>query len=94
MKRDGNATASLVLGIVSLVFTVVPILGFIPIITAVIGIVLGFDAKKKIEANPNELTGMGMAKAGIILNVIVIAIFIIGLAGCVLFNTTNIKMIK
>ncbi|MCX7951288.1 MAG: DUF4190 domain-containing protein, partial [Clostridiales bacterium] len=91
---DGNANASLVLGIVSLIFTFVPIWGFIPIITAVIGLVLGLSAKKSIKENPNEVTGMGMATAGIILCTFVIVIFILGLMGCVLFSATNVKMIK
>jgi thiol-disulfide isomerase/thioredoxin len=58
---DGKATASLVLGIISLV---IPCLG---IITAIIGLILGIVSKSK----------NGVKKAGIIINSIAIVLFII-----------------
>ena len=56
-KSDGPATASLVLGIISLV---IPCIGFI---TAIVGLILGIISKSK----------SGIKKAGIIINIIVLA---------------------
>lgn len=66
-KTVGFAVASMVLGIVSIVLLCVwPI----PIITAIVGLVLGAVSLKK------NLGGRGMAIAGVVMSVIVIAIAI------------------
>ena len=80
MPGDGMATASLVLGIISLVAA----LGFFwipvaPQILAVIGIVLGVSAKKQGNVG-------GAATAGIVMSIISLAlglVLLIGLIGCV-----------
>jgi hypothetical protein len=57
-RTDGQAVASLVLGIASFVVC--------PLIPAIIAIVLGMQAKARIAADPS-LDGEGLAKAGVIL---------------------------
>jgi cbb3-type cytochrome oxidase subunit 1 len=68
---NGKAIASLVLGIVSIVFCVYGI----GIVTGIIGLVLGISAKKE---NPS-----GMATAGIVLSIIGIVISGITLFACI-----------
>ncbi len=63
--------ASLVLGIVSIVFGFVPFCGAIALIPAIIGLILGIvDAVKKSKAQEPK----GMAIAGIVLSAIAIVI--------------------
>lgn len=61
----GQATASLVLGILSLI-----LLG---ILTAIPAVICGHVAKSKIKKNPENLQGEGQALAGLIMGYIVIA---------------------
>jgi hypothetical protein len=65
----GEATASMICGIVSLFFFG-PILG-------PIAICLGVSAKKKIKENPQGLTGNAQATAGIVCGSIALAVWII-----------------
>lgn len=62
-KSNGLAVASLVLGIVSIVFSFIPGLIIVGLITGIIGVVLGVLAKKK---NPT-----GMATAGLVCSILV-----------------------
>ena len=71
-KRNGLATASLVLGIIS-----IPTLGLLGV-GAVTAIVLGAIALKRIKKDPATHSGKGMAIAGIItsaLSIVVTAVF-------------------
>jgi hypothetical protein len=63
----GNAIASLILGIVSIVLC--------PIITAVIGLFLGYSAKREIDNSGGRLGGRGVALGGIITSWIGLAIY-------------------
>ncbi len=74
-RSEGKATASLVLGIISLVFIFVGSFAFIGMILAIIGLVLGISAKKE---NPED----GKAKAGVILSIIGLALCTISLIAC------------
>jgi hypothetical protein len=58
-SASGRATASLVLGLVGLVFC--------PLICSVLAIVFGYQARKEIAASGGQLAGGGSATAGIIL---------------------------
>jgi Domain of unknown function (DUF4190) len=63
----GEATASMVCGIVGLFF--------FGIILGPIAICLGVSAKKKIKENPQALTGEGQATAGIVMGSIAVALW-------------------
>ncbi len=63
----GNAIASLILGIVGIVMC--------PIITSVIGLILGYQAKREISNSGGKLGGRGVALGGIITSWIGIAIY-------------------
>ncbi|MBE2319066.1 DUF4190 domain-containing protein [Solirubrobacter sp. CPCC 204708] len=63
----GNAIASLILGIVSIVLC--------PIIPGVVGLVLGYSAKREIDASGGRLGGRGVAMGGIITSWIGLAIW-------------------
>jgi hypothetical protein len=63
----GNAIASLILGIVSIVLC--------PIITAVVGLILGYQAKREIDNSGGRLGGRGVALGGIITSWIGLAIY-------------------
>ncbi|MBD3286074.1 DUF4190 domain-containing protein [candidate division WOR-3 bacterium] len=71
-----GAVPSLVLGIISMVFTFTSI---ISIVLGIIAIVLGVKAKKNIKTEPTRYEGDGLAIAGIVLGAI-------GIAGAVIFT--------
>ena len=56
---SGKATASLVLGLVGLVFC--------PLICSVLALVFGYQGKREIAASGGQLSGSGSATAGIVL---------------------------
>ena len=62
-QTSGLAIASMVLGIVSFVF--------VGIILGPLAIIFGSIAIKKIDKHPHELSGRGMALAGIICGIVV-----------------------
>ncbi|WDC84329.1 DUF4190 domain-containing protein [Caloramator sp. mosi_1] len=82
MKNDGFAVASMVLGIISLVMLFIPFIGWLGIATAIVGLILGINAKNRIKANPQELGGMGMASAGVIMNIVALALIVLGMVAC------------
>lgn len=74
-RSSGKATASLVLGIISIVFIFFNVYAFIGIILAIIGLVLGIQAKKD---NPQD----GKATAGVVLSIIGLALCAIAFLAC------------
>ena len=64
----GNAIASLILGIIGIVLC--------PIVTSVVGLILGYGAKKEIDNSDGRLGGRGVAMGGIITSWIGLAIYI------------------
>jgi len=74
-KSNGLAIASLVTGLVSLACLFISMFwlaffGFIGIAVAIVGLVLGISARKKTKS--------GMATAGMVLNIIALALCILG----------------
>lgn len=69
-RTEGTAVASLVLGIAGFVVC--------PLITSILAIVFGNQAQRKIAQDPS-LEGEGMAKAGVILGWIGVALFAVGI---------------
>ena len=77
---NGKAVASLVLGIIAAVFMFFSgtiVLGFVSIILAVIGLVLGVQARREMPQGT-----AGMATAGMVLSIVVLALTVIVMAGC------------
>lgn len=74
-KNEGKALASLVLGIISLVFIFFGTFAFIGMILAIIGLILGISAKKE---NPED----GKAKAGVVLSIIGLALCALSFIAC------------
>ena len=69
---SGKATASLVLGILGLVFC--------PLICSVLALVFGYQARNEIDGSGGQISGRGNAKAGIVLGwvgVVICALFVI-----------------
>jgi hypothetical protein len=69
---SGKATASLVLGILGLVFC--------PLICSVLALVFGYQARNEIDGSGGRISGRGNAKAGIVLGwvgVVICALFVI-----------------
>lgn len=73
-KTVGQATASMVLGILSLVM--------LGLLTAIPAVICGHMAKKKIKQDPDQFTGEGSALAGLIMGYISIGlnVLVIGFA--------------
>ncbi|MCL2526019.1 MAG: DUF4190 domain-containing protein [Coriobacteriia bacterium] len=69
----GMGIASMVLGIVALVFCFIPFLGWLGVILGIVGLVLGFVSLKKTPQGVKS----GMAKAGIVTSIIAIALNLI-----------------
>ncbi|MBZ4664334.1 MAG: hypothetical protein JG776_2052 [Caloramator sp.] len=85
MKNDGCAVASLVLGILALIFSFIPGLGWLAIVTGVVGLILAVVGKNRIKANPQELGGSGIATAGLVLNIITLVLELLTLIACSAF---------
>jgi hypothetical protein len=71
MQTSGMAIASLVMGIAG--WTLLPLVG------SILAIILGYAARRDIRRRPNELTGEGMAIAGLVLGWIMVVLSVIGL---------------
>lgn len=67
---NGIGIAALVVGILSLVFMIIPFLGFLSIILAILGVIFGFVGLKKPF-------GRGMAITGIVTGFIAIGLQIV-----------------
>lgn len=75
-EKNGKAIASLVLGIVGLVCIFFGYGALLGVICAIVGIILGTAAKKE---DPNN----GMAKTGVILSIVALALCVITFLACV-----------
>ena len=73
-KGKGMAIASLALGIGSLPFLFIPTVGWLGIVMAIVGIVLGAISKKQLKA---QGAPTGMATAGIVCSIIALAILVV-----------------
>ena len=64
---SGRATASLVLGLLGLVFC--------PLICSVLALVFGYQGRREIDASGGQLSGRGSATAGIVLGWVGVVIY-------------------
>lgn len=79
-QKDSSATTAMVLGIVSVAGT------FFCGITAVLGpfaLVMGLNAKRRIDASGGALTGRGEAQAGFVLGIIGTVLLVLGILAIV-----------
>ena len=70
-QTSGMAIASLIMGIVG--WTLLPLVG------SILAIVFGYAARRDIRSRPDEVTGEGMAIAGLVLGWLMVALSVIGL---------------
>lgn len=89
-QGNGMATASLILGICSIVLFW---LSFIGIVCGVLAIIFAVVAKNKIKANPNT-AGAGSAKAGLITGIIGIAIWLVMVIVVAVFLTSAVGVFE
>lgn len=82
MKNDSFAVASMVLGIISIVFIFIPGINFISIVCGILAIIFANIGKNRISSSNQSIGGYGMAQAGFILGIITIALFILTFAAC------------
>ena len=82
VQTSGLAIASLVTGIGGL--TVIPLLG------SIVAIILGYMARNDIRQRSGQVTGAGMATAGIVMGWIGIGLAVLGLLGIVGFSICGI----
>lgn len=73
-KKNGMATASMVLGIISLALFWTVWLG---LIVGVVAIILGVVAKNQIKADPSMAGSAGQAKGGLIMGIIGVVLAIV-----------------
>jgi len=89
-QGNGMATASLILGICSIVLFW---LSFIGIVCGVLAIIFAVVAKNKIKANPNT-AGAGSAKAGLVTGIIGIAIWLVMVIVVAVFLTSAVGVFE
>jgi hypothetical protein len=73
------------LAIISLVLSILGLMPVLPVVGSIGGIVTGIIARREIAAKPDQFTGDGIAKAGVILGWIGIAIVLLAVIGIILF---------
>ena len=78
MEQNTRAIVSLVLGIAGLVF--------IPVILSIPAVIVGYQARREIDASGGAQGGRGLAIAGIVCGWIGIAFGVLILVGIVLFG--------
>jgi hypothetical protein len=87
LRTSGMAIASLVMGVVG--WTLLPLIG------SILAIIFGYAARKEIRQRPNELSGEGIALAGLVLgwlmvgiSILVLCLGVIGLCFFLPFSST------
>jgi hypothetical protein len=73
------------LAVISLILSILGLMPVLPVIGSIGGIVAGTIARRSIAANPEVESGDGLARAGIILGWIGVALTVLAAAGLVLF---------
>jgi hypothetical protein len=74
-QKSGLATASMVVGIVGLVLTIVPFVTWIGLICDIVAIALGAVAQNRARTEP--VANVGAAKAGLIMGCIGLGLFLL-----------------
>ena len=79
------------LAVWSLVSSILGVTG-LPIIGSIVGLVLGYMAKREIDASGGVLEGRGLAKAGIIIGWIGVGIFVLSLCAFVVIMVLTFRV--
>lgn len=79
-KTNALAVASMVLGIIALLFSFFGFLGLIGVILGIIALILSIVGKKQISASGGTQKGSGMAVAGLVMGIIAVVIGVIAIA--------------
>ncbi|MEA3142776.1 MAG: hypothetical protein QOG31_100 [Thermoplasmata archaeon] len=75
LQTSGAAVASLVLGIATVCVWWLPFFGvFVSLVAGVLAIILGAVGIKQVNQNPTQVTGKGLAIAGLVLGIVGLAI--------------------
>jgi hypothetical protein len=86
------------LAIISLVLSILGLMPILPVVGSIGGIVTGMIARKEILAKPDQLTGEGIARAGIILGWIGVALVLLAVIALILFlaplTATTIQQVE
>ena len=75
---SGPATASLVLGIISVIFGVLLFIPLADIICAIVGLVMYGTARRRGFSGPSATAGLVCSILGLILGLVTIAVFVAG----------------
>jgi len=70
--------------VISLVASILGIIGFLPLIGSIVGVIAGSSAKSDIRNRPGQVTGEGLAQAGVIIGWIGLALWGLGICLAVL----------
>jgi hypothetical protein len=65
--------------VISLIASILGIIGFLPIIGSLIGVIAGNSAKSDIRNRPGQVTGDGLAQAGVVIGWIGLALWGLGI---------------
>lgn len=72
----GQAVTSLVLGIISIVFTFIPCFGFVAIVTGIIGLIMGILGRKSVTRHGMAVTGIVLSAISLGLSVLFTVLYI------------------
>ncbi|NBD35729.1 MAG: DUF4190 domain-containing protein [Chloroflexi bacterium] len=72
----GDVKPSSTNAILSLILSILGLIGIVPVIGSILGLVFGYNARKEIEAS-DDLSGEGMAQWGIILGWVGLALVLL-----------------
>jgi uncharacterized protein DUF4190 len=73
---SGQAVTSLVLGIISIVFTFIPCFGFVAIVTGIIGLIMGILGRKSVSRHGMAVTGIVLSAISLGLAVLFIILYV------------------
>jgi hypothetical protein len=82
------------LAVVSLVLSILGLMPVLPLVGPIAAIVTGVIARREIRSKPDQLTGDGIAKAGIILGVIGLVFVLLAVLALLLFLPVTVTTLE
>lgn len=80
-----SATSTNGLAIASLVLSLLGLVGVLPVLGTILGLLFGYSAHKKIAESRGAQSGEGLAKTGIIIGWITVGLWILGFCMITIF---------